>query len=41
MRVLDRVCLDKVDMRHMAEAELGRMGIRLINREEVILQCLN
>jgi hypothetical protein len=41
MRVLDRVCLDKVDVRHMTEAELGRMGIRLINREEVILQCLN
>jgi hypothetical protein len=41
MRVRDRVCLDKVDVRHMTEAELGRMGIRLINREEVILQCLN
>jgi hypothetical protein len=41
MRVLDRVCLDKVDLRHMTEDELGRLGIRLINREEVILQCLN
>jgi hypothetical protein len=41
MKVLDRVCLDKVDVRRMTEDALARLGIRLINREEVILQCLN
>jgi hypothetical protein len=41
MKALDRVCLDKVDVRHMTKEELGRVGVRLINREEVILQCLN
>jgi len=30
-----------MDVRHMTEDELGRAGIRLINREEVILQCLH
>jgi hypothetical protein len=41
MKVLDRVCLDKVDVRRMTEDALARLGIRLINCEEVILQFLN
>jgi hypothetical protein len=41
MKVLDRVCLDKMDVRHMTEEELSRLGLRLINHDEVILQCLH
>ena len=40
MKVLDRVCLDKVDVRHMTEDQLSRLGVRLINRNELILECL-
>jgi hypothetical protein len=40
MKVLDRVCLDKVDVRHMTEEELAHLGIRLVNHDEVILECL-
>jgi hypothetical protein len=41
MKILDRVCLDKVDVRHMTEEELSRLGIRLVNHDEVIIQCLH
>jgi hypothetical protein len=33
--------MDKEDVRHMADAELARLGVRLLNRQEFILQCTN
>ena len=39
MRVLDRSCTDKEDVRHMTDAELARLGVRLIDRQSVTLQC--
>ena len=39
MRVLDRTCVDKEDVRHLPEGELARMGIRLSDRQNVTLQC--
>jgi hypothetical protein len=39
MRVLDRNCMDKEDVRHMADAELARLGVRLLNKQDIILQC--
>jgi len=39
MRVLDRNCVDKEDVRHMTDAELGRLGVRLINRQDIALEC--
>jgi hypothetical protein len=39
MRVLDRTCMDKEDVRHMTDAELARLGVRLINRQDVTLEC--
>ena len=39
MRVLDRNCMDKEDVRHMAGAELERLGVRLLNKQDIILQC--
>jgi hypothetical protein len=41
MRVLDRFCTDKEDVRHMSDAELNRLGIRLLDRQNIILQCAN
>ena len=41
MKVLDHVCLDKVDVRHMTEEALSRLGVRLVNPSEVILECLH
>jgi hypothetical protein len=39
MKVLDRTCVDKEDVRHMTDAELARLGVRLIDRQEINLQC--
>lgn len=39
MRILDRICMDKEDVRHVSAAELARLGVRLVNRQEVTLQC--
>ena len=39
MRVLDRNCMDKEDVRHMPDAELERLGVRLLNKQDIILQC--
>jgi hypothetical protein len=39
MRVLDRTGLDKQDVRHMIDAELSKIGVRLVNRTDVVLQC--
>jgi hypothetical protein len=39
MRVLDHNCTDKEDVRHMADAELTRLGVRLLNKENIVLQC--
>jgi hypothetical protein len=39
MKVLDRNCMDKEDVRHMADAEQARLGVRLIDKQEITLQC--
>ena len=40
MNLLDRVYLDKVDVRHMTEDEMSRLGVRLVDHDQVVLQCL-
>ena len=40
MKVLDHVCLDKVDVRHMPEEQLSVLGVRIVNRNQLILECL-
>jgi len=39
MKVLDYTCVDKEDVRQMADTELARLGVRLLNRQETVLQC--
>ncbi len=39
MKALDRNCMDKEDLRRLSDAELERMGVRLLNRQEAVLQC--
>jgi hypothetical protein len=39
MRVLDRA-VDKEDVRHMGEAQLIRLGVKIVNRQALTLQCL-
>lgn len=41
MKVSDRPGLDKQDVRHMKDAELSDRGIRLVNRTDVVLKCMN
>jgi len=39
MRVSDRACMDKEDVRHLSAGELAQLGIVLLDRQNVILQC--
>jgi hypothetical protein len=39
MRAAARAAIDKQDLRHMSEADLSPLGVRLINREDLILAC--
>jgi len=32
--------MDKEDVRHMTDAELARLGVRLLNRQDLILQFM-
>ena len=40
MRVLDRNLVDKEDVRHMSEEQLTRLGVRLVDRDDMSLECL-
>jgi hypothetical protein len=40
MKTLEHNRVDKEDVRHMTESELATMGVRLLNREDIVLQCL-
>ena len=40
MKTLARNRVDKEDVRHLPETELASMGVRLANRQDLILQCL-
>jgi hypothetical protein len=39
MQVLERNRLDKEDLRLMAEDKLKQMGVKMLDRKEVVLQC--
>jgi len=39
LRVLDRTTIDKEDLRHMSGAELAGLGIALLNKQDLVLQC--
>ena len=39
MKVQERSYIDKEDLRHMPAPELTRLGVNLLNRQEVVLQC--
>jgi hypothetical protein len=40
MRVLERDLVDKVDVRHMSDEQLTKMGIRVLNKQTLTLQCV-
>ena len=39
MRLLDRAATDKEDVRHMNAAELASLGIAILDKQDLILQC--
>src|SRR5215469_12787832 len=39
MRVLDRVAVDKQDVRHMTGAELSALGVQLVDPTDLVLRC--
>ncbi len=39
MRVFDHSCIDKEDLRRMPESELAHLGVRLVDRQQAVLQC--
>jgi hypothetical protein len=40
MKTLARNRVDKEDVRHMADAELASLDVRLLKREELVLECM-
>jgi hypothetical protein len=41
MKALARNRVDKEDVRRMPKTELASLGVRLLNHENFVLQCLN
>ena len=39
MRLLDRTATDKEDVRHMTGAELASLGIAILDKRDLLLQC--
>ncbi len=39
MKVLDHYRMDKEDVRQLPEKELARLGVRIVNRQDLVLQC--
>ncbi len=40
MQVLDRSAVDKEDLRHLTDLQLTRLGITVLDRKDVRLQCM-
>ena len=40
MKVLENTIVDKEDVRRMPDARLTALGVRILNKQELILQCL-
>ena len=40
MRLLDRNLVDKEDVRHMSEEQLTQLGVRLVDQNDMSLECL-
>lgn len=40
MQVLDRASVDKEDLRHMTDLQMTRMGIKVLDRRDTLLQCM-
>jgi hypothetical protein len=41
MRAVERVCLDKAELRAITDAQLAQLGIRMNNRPETVLECMS
>jgi ribosomal protein L44E len=39
MRVIDRAGIDKQDLRYMNRMELSELGVRIVNRTDLVLEC--
>ena len=39
MSVIDRAGIDKQDLRYMSRMELSELGVRLVDRQDLILEC--
>jgi hypothetical protein len=39
MRTIDRPAIDKQELRGMSDSELAKLGVRMLNRKDLVLQC--
>ena len=39
MRTIDRPAIDKQDLRCMSDSELSMLGVRMLNRKDLVLEC--
>jgi hypothetical protein len=40
MQSLDHTVTDKQDVRHMTNVQMARLGVRLLEAEDLVLQCI-
>ncbi|HEY3443924.1 MAG TPA: hypothetical protein VGK29_24430 [Paludibaculum sp.] len=41
IRAVERVCLDKAELRAMTDTQLAQLGVRMNNRQEAVLECIS
>ena len=39
MKVIDRALIDKQDLRCMSDTDLSALGVRMVNRTDLVLGC--
>ena len=39
MRTIDRAGIDKQDLRYLSDTELSKLGVRIVNRTDLVLEC--
>mgnify|MGYP001572771810 CR=1 FL=1 len=39
MRPVERVCIDKAELRAMTDMQLAQLGVRMSNRPDAVLEC--
>ena len=40
MRTVERICIEKAELRAMSDAQLAHLGVRMESRPDTVLECV-